>query len=494
MGMLIDRDHFDENEFSHFDERLKKNLLALKKLLQRDDFGIGEPSLGAELEMDLVDDAGRPLNINRSVLSEHLDPRLQLELTRFNLELNLSPVKAAGKPFTAMQNEMQQALQALEQEVKKQHGQIVTIGILPTLQISDLQRSAMTDLPRYRALSNGLRRISRSPFRIKIDGDEPVDEKCDDVTLEGANTSFQFHLRINPSQFADTFNAAQLVTPLATAISANSPIFLQHCLWEETRVALFKQAVDARSVDSDEWRRAARVPFGHGWVRHSAFEQFAEAVYLYPSIIPVCDEEDPVEVVNSGKIPRLSELRLQQGTVWQWNRPVYDPADGGHLRIELRSLPSGPTPIDMFANAAFLTGLCIGMRDRIGELLPAFPFRYADYNFYRASQAGLGARLLWPQCDSVSPVEHSASDLIVQNLSLARDGLSELGIDATEAAHFLDIIEARAVSGKTAARWQRETLQKLDRHLSRTDALREMLSLYKKNSDTGMPVSTWPDA
>jgi hypothetical protein len=53
-------------------------------------------------------------------------------------------------------------------------------------------------------------------------------------------------------------------------------------------------------------------------------------------------------------VPALEELRLHQGTVWRWNRAIYDPAEGGHLRIEMRALPAGPTVIDMLANAAFL--------------------------------------------------------------------------------------------------------------------------------------------
>ena len=49
--------------------------------------------------------------------------------------------------------------------------------------------------------------------------------------------------------------------------------------------------------------------------------------------------------------------------MWRWNRAIYDPHEGGHLRIEMRALPAGPTPLDMVAGAAFLVGLTMGLRD-----------------------------------------------------------------------------------------------------------------------------------
>ena len=59
-----------------------------------------------------------------------------------------------------------------------------------------------------------------------------------------------------------------------------------------------------------------------------------------------------------GCVPGLRELRLHNGTVWRWNRPVYDVQAGcPQLRIENRVLPSGPTAVDMVANAAFYYGL-----------------------------------------------------------------------------------------------------------------------------------------
>ena len=491
MGLLIDRSDFSEDEYLQAGERLRDNLGALQTLLARPDFGQGNPSLGAELEMSMVDADAQALPLNRQVLAESMDPNLQLELDRFNLEYNLSPVPAAGQPFAAMQEELEQALAAIADIAAKHGGRIVPIGILPTLKLEQLQKGWMTNLQRYHALQSGIQRIRKGQdFRIRIDGDEPLDVECDSVTMEGANTSFQVHVRVNPQDFAAYYNAVQLMTPLGLAVTANSPFYLGHSLWDETRIALFKQAVDTRGATSHEWRRAARVPFGHGWVRQGAYELFAESCHLYPIIIPICGDEDIGGIVAAGGIPELLELRLQQGTIWNWNRPVYDATAGGHLRIELRALPSGPTPADLMAGAAFLTGLMVGMSHRIDALLPAFPFRYAEYNFYRAAQKSLDAELLWPTLDNTSPVTRNAKELSLEMLPMADEGLDELGVDAAERKKLLGLIHDRLQSGMTGAAWQRRTLKRLDTG-TRPEALAELVEAYLEQCASGKPVSEW---
>ena len=489
MGLSIDRSSFTEEEYRHAGIRLRENLDALKSLLEWPGFGHGDASLGAELEMSIVGDDAQALPLNREVLAESLDPHLQLELDRFNLEYNLSPVQAAGEPFRAMQTELETALAALG-EISSQHGgRIISIGILPTLTMEQLQSGWMTDLARYHALAAGIKRIRQESIPISIDGPEPLEAEFDSVTVEGANTSFQLHLRVNPEDFANCYNAAQMATPLALAIGANSPFLLGHRLWDETRIALFKQAVDTRR-HKNEWRRMARVPFGHGWVRQGAYELFAESCYLYPILMPITSDADDMAVVCDGGIPELAELRLHQGTIWNWNRPVYDSADGGHLRIELRALPSGPTPVDMMASAAFLIGLTIGLSQSIEAMLPAFPFRYADFNFYRAAQSSLDADLLWPTLDETSPSQYSARDLCTRLLPVADDGLAMIGVDEHERTRLLGLIRDRLDSQVTPAAWQRRTLDGLSGE-ARPEALRLLVEKYLAMVATGKPVTEW---
>ena len=491
MGLSIDKEEFDAADHSEFVERLNQSLQALDALLCRPGFGEGPTTLGAELELSIIDPQGRALPINRSLLAQSLDDHLQLELDRFNLEYNLTPVLMAGEPFAALEAELAGAIARMDTLAGLHGGRVVPIGILPTLRAEDLQSSAISDVPRYRALSASIRRLRHSPFLIQINGLESLTLTCDDVTLEGANTSFQIHLRVPPCSFSRVYNAVQMVTPIALALGANSPIFLERQLWDETRVALFKQSIDCRPAQEDNVHQPARVSFGHEWVREGAFELFAEAVKIHPPLLPILGKESPLECLRQGTLPRMDELRLHQGTVWRWNRAIYDPEVGGHLRIELRALPAGPTPQDMVANAAFLVGLALGLQSEVDELLPCFPFEMAHRNFYRAAQHGLDAVLLWPTKDLPSPREISVCELALEFLPVAERGLSEFGVRETEIRRMLEIIRARITSRMTPARWQRQVLKYLERRMSRPEALAKMLELYIEEIHRGRPVTEW---
>ena len=325
-------------------------------------------------------------------------------------------------------------------------------------------------------------------FPIRIDGDPPLDISMSDITLEGANTSFQMHWRVNPDEYVDTFNATQLVTPLVLAVAANSPGIFGHQLWDETRIPLFKQSIDTRQNDRYQWRQPARVSFGQGWVRRSAEELFVEAVRLFPPLLPVVDKA-PDQALGA---PSLAELRLHQGTVWLWNRPVYDPVGGGHLRIELRSLPAGPSAVDMVANAALHLGLAVSVRADIDAHLPALPFALAERNFYRAAQRGLEAELLWPEPGQHGLKAVTARDLLLSLLPCADDGLASLGVSANERDRYLSVIERRLLKGYNPAGWQRaQVVRHRAEGKTQDEALRAMLEDYVQCTQTNEPLAEW---
>src|SRR6266508_4646068 len=332
MGSGIDQETFDAGDYARFQQRLTQCLATLGRLLERPGFGVGPATLGAELELFLVDDTARPLPLNQAVRAATGDPRVNLELDRFNLELNATPTLLAGRPFTALGEELRLLLKRVADAAGGHGGRPTLIGILPTLR--------------------------QVPFHLRIAGADPLELTSDDVALEGAATSFQVHLRVDPAAFARTYNAVQAATAPVLAVAGNSPTFLGHRLWEETRIALCKQSLDERDRRGLR-RRLARVAFGTGWLRGGALELFAEGVRLYQPLLPVLGDHDPSDGGDQWRAPPLEELRLHQGTVWRWNRAVYDPASGGHLRIEMRALPDGPTVLDMLANDALLVGLSL---------------------------------------------------------------------------------------------------------------------------------------
>ncbi|MDZ7782497.1 MAG: glutamate--cysteine ligase [Halioglobus sp.] len=488
MGIEIDRTTFSDSDYADFRAALERDLGFLAALLDTPGFGSGPRSLGAELEMYIVDDNGRPLHANQEILEESGDAQLQLELNRYNLEYNLHPCAFSDNPFSALEGELLDKLAYLRDVAARFGGRVVPIGILPTLRQTDFGPHCITDRRRYHALVRQLLLRRGGKFRIDIRGEDPLELEMTDITLEGANTSFQVHYRVDPEDYADTFNAIQLSTPLAVAIGANSPTLFGHNLWHETRVPLFKQSIDTRYVDRYSWNEPPRVSFGQGWVRRSALELFAEVVCIYPPLLPICTEPGRG---TGGDVPALDELRLHQSTVWTWNRPIYDPAQGGHLRIEMRALPAGPTAVDMVANAALLIGLAEGLRPRLRELLPAIPFGIAEYNFYRAAQHGLFARLVWPEKGQSGFREQPVGSLLGRLLPVAQDGLESIGVDAAQARRYLEVIERRLQQRRTGAIWQRSRLSALSRTMSREQALHAMLEEFIAYSNDNTPVSEW---
>ncbi len=154
---------------------------------------------------------------------------------------------------------MDERLLSLQALATKDGVTITPIGILPTLRNGDFGLASMTDSPRYHALTEILCKSRGGPFHVRIHGVESLEIDAEDLTLEGANTSFQVHYRVTPDEFADWYNSFQLATIFTLAIGANSPIFLQKKLWHETRIPLFKQSIDSRNLCGVNWHAPACV-------------------------------------------------------------------------------------------------------------------------------------------------------------------------------------------------------------------------------------------
>ncbi|GAA0851438.1 hypothetical protein GCM10009113_35440 [Marinobacter szutsaonensis] len=490
MGLSIKTSEFSAEEFERFAAKVRTDLTALTRLLDRPGFGEGESSIGAEVEFYIVNPELRVQPINTEIAASVQDSQLTVELNRFNLEYNLSPQAFRGDPFARTERELLAAIRRINQHAAPLDGELVPIGILPTLRQSDMGAQVMTDEPRYHALSNALLKQRGEPFSIHIGGNDVIDLEADDVYMEGANTSFQLHWRVPAERFADYFNAVQLVTPIVLALASNSPSLFGHHLWDETRIALFKQSIDSRSPNHKTWRHPPRVYYGNGWIR-SAWELFAASASLYPPIIPLMSDEDPMAVIDRGEVPKLSEMRLHQGTTWPWNRAIYDDAAGGHLRIEIRSMPAGPTAVDMCANGLFVIGAALAVLDDIRHLTSILPFHYTEHNFYRAAKDGIGADIIWPHKDQVQLQDTPLLTVARELLPRAREALQQTAVDEREIHRLLGIIEGRIETGMSGARWQRRVTESFLRSRSPDEAFRSMLSLYMANQKKNVPLHEW---
>ncbi len=487
MGQSIHRTAFSRKDHQRFSRRLHQDLETLETLLATPGWGVGPRTLGAELELYLTDPKGRPVLRNQEVLALAGDPLLTEELNRFNLEYNCPYTQCQGAPFTWLGQQIDQRLSTLRALVRPEGIRITPIGILPTLTEADFGLHSMTDTPRYHALTQILTRARGGPFQICISGPERLVMSADDMTLEGANTSFQMHLKVAPAEFAPWFNAIQIASAFALALGANSPVFLGRRLWHETRIPLFKQSIDCRNLCQMNWQPPARVSFGKGYVRHSALELFRQGVSLQPVLLPECDEADEPK---PGCGPALSALRLHHGTVWSWNRAVYDDAGGGHLRIELRSLPAGPTTIDMLANGALTLGLAQALMPELDRLMDTLPFEFAEYNFYRAAQRGIDTELLWPNARGHLD-EIPLTRLLPELVDRAEQGLREMGIEASEAARLMAVLRERVARHQTGAIWQLRCLEHFEAEQGRDAALVSLFEHYRQHSESGEPVGTW---
>jgi gamma-glutamyl:cysteine ligase YbdK (ATP-grasp superfamily) len=487
MGREIDREGFDAADRARFDARLRRCLTALGATLATPGFGEGETTIGAEVEMSLVDERGLPAGRNEAVRDALGSADVSLELGRSSIEASLAPSPLAGRPFTHMAEECRAAVGRIDGAARNHGASAVMIGTLPTLSMADLQGHGLTGSARYRAMSGALDTL-KPGNRIAIEGEERLDVEVPGIVAESASAALHLHLRVAPGQFARTFNAAMLAAGPALAIAVNSPLLFGHVLWEETRVPLFHQAVDGRAEDARG--RPGRVTFGSGWVRHGALELFAESVALHEPILPLSAPAGERTSDGPGA-PSLDELLLHHGTTWPWTRAVYDPADGGHLRVEMRALPAGPSVADMAASAAFMVGLTLFLATD-GPPLEAMPFACAHGNFLAAARHGLDASLLWPAPEAPSPRPVPAAHLVGRLLDDAREGLVDAGVDAAEADEHLAVLRGRLATGMTGAAWQRAALRETEPRMMRGEALAAVLDTYISHQREGSPVHTWP--
>ncbi|SDC96743.1 hypothetical protein [Actinokineospora iranica] len=474
-----------------FRRRLDQSLAVLRELVERPGFGGGAGTVGAELELFLCDDRGAPLPANIAVVEAAGDRRVVVEGNSHLTEINLSPAPLADTPFRAMRAEMDHCVAVLAAAAAQFGARIVPIGTLPTLRPADLTADSLTALPRYAAIDAALVGRRGEPFAIDIAGEDAVRLDWGSIALVGATCSWQVHLAVAPADYTRYYNAAQLATGPALAAAGNSPLLLGKRLWHESRIPLCEQVLDDRDRRARAQGRPGRVSFGRDWLTDGVVGLFAETVREHGPTLGELSEEDPERQLRAGAVPALNELRLHQSTVWTWNRPVYDPAGGGHVRVEMRALPSGPTAADMTANAAFLVGLLIWLGDELPDMAARLPFAAARGNFRAAARDGIGSTLAWPS--GLLPGEKwTAADLVTRLIPLAAQGLRRAGTAPEDSDPLLATVAERVGSGQTGAVWQRRALAAAEERRTHREALADVVRRYADLADLGEPVHRWP--
>ncbi|HKQ78800.1 MAG TPA: glutamate-cysteine ligase family protein [Blastocatellia bacterium] len=478
----------DLRQSKAFMKSLLTDVSALERMIETGRIESGVRRIGAEQEMFLIDRAMRPAPVAKEVLNSAGDHRLTTEIGKFNLEANLSPRPLAGPGLREMEAEISELVAIARRAARGCDADVLLTGILPTIRQSDLTLDNLTQIPRYHELNRAMSQLRGGAFNIHIKGLDELHTTHDNVMFEACCCSFQVHLQVGPEEFARLYNLAQAISAPLLAVAANSPLLIGRRLWSETRVALFQHSTDERSSARQTRSHPPRVSFGEGWIRDSAVEIFREEIARFRVLLIKQIEEDAYELLARGELPKLSALRLHNGTVWRWNRPCYGVNDGvAHLRIEHRSIPSGPSIIDEMANAAFFYGLMTALPGEYGEIEQLMTFDDAKNNFFAAARHGLKAQLTW-----VNGRDYPASTLITEHLlPAAREGLRQAGVDAEDRDRYLDVIGERVERGQTGAQWSLRSLSAMDGQVAREMRYRALTQAMVEQQQSGEPVSRW---
>lgn len=491
MGTEVTAASFTREQRQKYREKVRQDLDVFEQMLAHSQFDHGQPMTGMEIELNLVDTGYQPRMDNAEVLEAIENPEFQTELARYNIEFNVSPRLLQGTAAVELERDLRASLNVAEERANEVGAHIVMIGILPTIMPTHFEGDWMSANTRYQALNDAVLAARGEDIYLDIDGSsgESVTRYADSLAPESACTSMQLHLQIDPARFAEHWNAAQVLAGPQLAVGANSPFFFGQQLWHETRIPLFTQAADTRSVELKNQGVRPRVFFGERWIT-SIFDLFEENVRYFPALLPELSDEDPVAVLEAGGVPELAELRLHNGTVYRWNRPIYDIVKGRpHLRVENRILPAGPSIIDTLANAAFYYGALRMLAQEDRPVWTRMSFVAAEDNFFSGAKDGLDSRLYWPGRGEIP-----APELVLRHLlPMAHEGLTEWGVAQEVRDRLLGVIEGRCLSGMNGASWQINAVRRLEeRGLDRREALRQMLRIYAEHMHENLPAHTWP--
>jgi len=473
MGQEIHTTHFSEDDFRRFKERLSQETELLRDWFETGHLADSVPVAGFEIEAWLIDEDYHPKPVNQEFLERFDNELASPELAKFNIELNTHPHALRGKVLSDLHEELRSTGLQARACAEALDSQVLITGILPTLKPSDLNLDNMSDMRRYRALNEQvLKSRGGAPLHLEITGTEHISEMHDNVMLEAATTSFQIHIQVPADKAHHYYNASMIASAPLVAASANSPYLFGKELWEETRIPLFEQSVEVGGIDAASHGPLHRVSFGSGYARHSIFEAFAENLEHFPALLPIQFDDPETE---------LAHLRLHNGTIWRWNRPLigFNASGEPHIRIEHRVVPSGPSITDSIANAAFYYGLAQGlMRFELDQQLP---FAQARDNFYKAAKNGLHAKVDWPGTGHIN----IAKLILEKLLPLAETGLDELGLDRADCEHYLDIIKERVECGQNGSEWQRRFCTAHGRQMD------ELTAAMLHYQSTDRPVHEW---
>ncbi|ARG96801.1 glutamate-cysteine ligase family protein [Legionella micdadei] len=461
-------------DYQEFDRHLFKETSLLEEWFIEEYFMERELAIGAEIEFFLLDKEYNPLPENLAFIDRVNQPFLIPEIGAWHLEINTSHFSLYGDCFSSLHKNILELWNHCLSIANDRNAYLALIGTLPTATERCHLPEYMTNKPRYHILNSCTAALCGGQIsKIHIEGPkEALIMRPKSLVINGLISAFQMHIQIGLSQSVQYYNVAQALAGPILAISANSPFLLGHQLWSETRIASFDQSLTLRLFDRDRGFKCCL--FGTNYLHNSFFELFDQNFQYFPRLLPEVFPEFPPE--------KMFHVRRQNGVVYRWNRPVIDfnPNLKPHLRIEHRGPPSGPTIIDMMANAAFFYGLLHYFAIQSVPIDHLLPFHDARRNFFNAARFGLQAKFKW-----FANREVNALTLLEELLPLAYKGLEALGITSDDIQGYLGIIKHRIKSKINGSQWQSNFIEKYGKNFY------NLMTSYLENQYQERPISEW---
>ena len=490
MGELNVNQYQTKEDLKVFKQHLFRDIRALEMLIEQGMIESGITRIGAEQELALVDQSYLPASIAPAVLDAVKEvPHFTNELATFNIEINLDPQEFTGNCLSTMENQLLGHLDYLGKKLKGFNADYAMAGILPTISKKHLSLDHLTPIPRYFALNDAiLEARGGDHYEFRIAGTDELITRHDTLMMESCNTSFQIHYQVSAEDFASKHNWAQTIAAPVMSVATYSPLLFGYRLWRETRIALFQQSADTRRNLGANRQMAGRVFFGDSWCKGSVMDIYREEIARHRVLLSRDIEEDAIEALQAGRVPKLQALKMHSGTIYPWNRACYGSNDKvPHLRIENRYIPAGPTVLDEIANMTFWLGLMHGQPDEYKNIHEKVDFDLVKGNFNRAAKVGLGMMVRW-----VDDKIYTAQDLVLKELlPMAEEGLKKAKIDQADIDRYLGVIRERVTTGKTGSQWMLDSFEHLKSKGTKEEALVAIMAGITKRQKTNKPVHSW---
>ena len=324
VGAEVEQARYTREQRQRYREKVRRDLDVFERMLGHSQFEFERPMTGLEIELNLV-----KVTSVRSWTTRRSSSRSPTPTTRPSWRASTSSSTSVRDrcPVTRRSSSSRTwraSLNHASERAAELNTGIVAIGILPTVMPEHFEGDWISENIRYEALNIAVLDARGEDVWLELEG--PTGER-----IARYSTSLRSRRARRCSCTCRWSPSALRTTGTPPAGPRRSPARRGRELALLPRPAALGGDPHpvVHPVDGHPLRRAEepgvrpRVWFGERWIT-SIFDLFEENVRYFPALLPEISEEEPEDVFERGEVPELKELRLHNGTVYRWNRPIYD--------------------------------------------------------------------------------------------------------------------------------------------------------------------------